>query len=49
MMAGPQEEMIIERNILDAFESTVRTRLTEDSILEFLNAYDEVVKTLERK
>lgn len=49
MMAGPQEEMIIERNILDAFENTVRTRLTEDSILEFLNANDEVVMTLERK
>ena len=49
MMAGPEEDMIIERKILDVFGTPVKTRLTEEGSLEFLTPDDEVVMTLERK
>ena len=49
MMAGPEEDMVLERKILEAFENTVETRLTEEGNLEFLNSEDVVVMTLEKK
>lgn len=49
MMAGPEEDMLLERKILGAFENTVETRLTEEGSLEFVNSDDEVLMTLERK
>lgn len=49
MMAGPEEDMALERKILDAFEKVRRTRLSEEGYLEFLNSEDEVIMTLDRK
>ena len=49
MMAGPEEDMALERKILEAFENTVKARLSEEGVLEFLNSEDEVIMTLERK
>ena len=49
MMAGPEEDMVLERKILEAFENTVKARLSEEGVLEFLNSEDEVIMTLERK
>lgn len=49
MMAGPEDDMIRERKILDAFNQVSRTKISEDGALLLVNSDDEALLTLERK
>lgn len=49
MMAGPEEDMNLERNILDAFNDTMTAKMAEDGSLEFLNGDGDVIMTLSKR
>lgn len=49
MMAGPDEDMNIERQILAAFENIYTAKITDDGILELYNEDGEVIMTLLKK
>lgn len=49
MMAGPEEDMNLERNILDAFNEVHSVKPDGEDGIEFLNGDGEVIMTLVRK
>lgn len=49
MMAGPEEDMKLERSILDAFNNVSTVRQTEDGVLQFINKEGDTIMTLERR
>ena len=48
MMAGPEEDMKIERAILDAFNDVKTIKMTDEGVLQMLNSKAEVIMTLVR-
>ena len=49
MMAGPEEDMALERKILDTYPQIRTTRLSEDGELLLLNAKKDTIMTLARR
>lgn len=49
MMAGPEEDMNLERKILDAFNEVKTARMGEGESLEFLNGEGDVIMTLSKR
>lgn len=49
MMAGPEEDMALERKILDTYTQVHTTRLSDDGELHLLNADKDTVMTLARR
>lgn len=49
MMAGPEEDMKLERAILDTFDTVRYAKTAADGTLEFLNSDGEVIMTLARR
>lgn len=49
MMAGPAEDMALERKILDAFNNVRKAKTSEEGNLLLLNDEDEVIVTLARR
>lgn len=49
MMAGPDKEMELERNILTTIEQATKTQMTESGELQLLDSDDQIIMTLERK
>lgn len=49
MMAGPEEDMNLERNILDAFNEVHSVKPDGENGMELLNSDGEVIMTLVRK
>lgn len=49
MMAGPEEDMNLERNILDAFEKIASAKQSEDGELLLFDNEGDIVLTLQRR
>lgn len=49
MMAGPEEDMALERKILDTYPQVRSTRLSDEGELLLLNADKDTVMTLARR
>lgn len=49
MMAGPEEDMNLERKILDSFNEVQSVKTADENKLHFLNSNGEVIMTLAKK
>lgn len=49
MMAGPDEDMKLERSILDAFNQVKTAKMGEENELQFFNPDGEMIMTLTRR
>lgn len=49
MMAGPEEDMALERKILDTYSQVQSTKLSDDGELHLLNAEKDTVMILKRR
>lgn len=49
MMAGPEEDMDLERKILDTYSQVQSTRLSDEGELHLLNADKDTVMILKRR
>lgn len=49
MMAGPEEDMALERKILDTYSQVQSTRLSDEGELNLLNADKDTVMILKRR